>query len=46
MLSALAKRRNKDLGMDVDHTPDWNWIILSIATLEPDHEIFGKSYKP
>ena len=32
--------------MDKEHTPDRNWIILAIATLDPNHEIFGKSYKP
>jgi hypothetical protein len=46
MLGALAARRNKNLGMDKEHKPDRNWIILAIATLDPQHEIFGKSYKP
>ena len=46
MLSALALRRNKNLGIDKEHKPDRNWIILAIATLDPQHEIFGKSYKP
>ena len=46
MLVALALRRNKNLGMDKEHKPDRNWIIIAIATLDPQHEIFGKSYKP
>ena len=46
MLLDVAKKHNKNLGMDKDHKPDRNWIVLAIATLEPDHEIFGKSYKP
>lgn len=46
ILCTLAKQRNKNLGIDANHKPDRNWIILAIATLEPDHEIFGKSYKP
>ena len=32
--------------MDKDHKPDRNWIIIAIATLDPGHEIFAKSYKP
>jgi hypothetical protein len=27
MLSALALRRNKNLGIDKEHKPDRNWII-------------------
>ena len=46
ILATLAKQRNKNLGIDADHKPDRNWIILAIATLDPKHEIFGKSYKP
>ena len=46
ILLDLAMRRNKNLGMDADHKPDRNWIILAIATLDPHHEIFGKSYRP
>ncbi len=46
ILCILAKQRNKNLGIDADQKPDRNWIILAIATLDPKHEIFGKSYKP
>ena len=46
MLGTSAARRNQNLGMDKEHKPDRNWIILAIATLDPQHEIFGKSYKP
>ena len=46
ILSALAMRRNKNLGMDKEHKPDRNWLIIAIATLDAQHEIFGKSYKP
>ena len=46
MLGALALRRHKNLGIDKEHKPDRNWIIIAIATLDPQHEIFGKSYKP
>lgn len=46
MLVALAQQRNKNLGIDNEHKPDRNWMVLAIATLDPQHEIFGKSYKP
>jgi hypothetical protein len=35
ILATLAKQRNKNLGIDADHKPDRNWIILAIATLDP-----------
>ncbi len=46
ILCTLAKQRIKNLAIDANQKPDRNWIILAIATLEPDHEIVGKSCKP
>ena len=46
MLRAEAHPRRLLLGIDANHEPDADWIIIAIATLNPDHELFGKGYRP
>ncbi len=43
MLSALAMRHNRNLGIYKENNPDRNWIILAISNLDRQHEIFSKS---
>jgi hypothetical protein len=42
----LAKRNAFDNGITDNKEPDKAWLIVAIAHLKPDHEIFGKSYQP
>ena len=46
MLDAEAVAAELELGMDLDHMPDRAWMIIALATLNPDHEIFQKAYVP
>lgn len=40
MLEAEADAQEINLGMDFNHMPDRIWMIITLATLNPDHEIF------
>ena len=46
MLHEEATKAGLNIGMDQDHMPDRAWMIIALATLNKDHEIFGKSYLP
>ena len=46
MLQAEADAKNLLLGMDEDHMPDAQWMMRALATLNPNHAIFAKSYRP
>jgi hypothetical protein len=46
MLETEAAAQEVELGMDMDHVPDRAWMIIALATLNPEHEIFSKSYQP
>ena len=34
------------MALTKNHEPNADWIIIVITTLNLDHEIFGKSYRP
>ena len=42
----LAKEKRVDLGLDDSKMPNKAWMIIAISTLNPQHRIFEKSYKP
>ncbi len=44
MLLEEATKVELIIDMDEDHMPDGAWMIIALATLNKDHEIFGKSY--
>ena len=46
MLETEATKKGLTLGMDKSHMPDTRWMLMSLATLNPKHRIFDKSYQP
>ena len=44
MLEGEAQKQSLHLGMDKTHMPDLRWMMLALATLNPRHKIFDKSY--
>ena len=46
MVLDAAKLKNLNLGFDEDHLPDIKWLVIALATLNPNHNLFSKSYKP
>lgn len=45
-LMLLMAKLNKNPGIDDKHTPDKQWIIAVLATLNSKDEIFDKNYVP
>ena len=45
-LQEEATEKHKDLGLDIKKMPDKQWMLYSLATLNPEHQIFSKSYRP
>ena len=46
MIEDEATKQNVLLGIDGDHMPDRAWLIIALGTLNKDHPIFAKDYKP
>ena len=44
MLEIEAQQLGLKLGMNKTHMPDLRWMMLALATLNPKHRIFDKSY--
>ena len=44
----VVSSSGKNMGLDPDdkHVPDKNWMLVIIATLNPDHALFQKDYVP
>lgn len=47
-LNAIAQTRGLNSGIDPrrKNHPDQQWILLAISTLEPNEEIFNRTYVP
>ena len=46
LLQDVADSKGVDLGLDLVRPPDVQWMIIALATLNKNHPIFSKSYKP
>jgi hypothetical protein len=43
----LAKFKEvKNTGIDEKHYPDNDWLLVTLATLNPNHRYFAKDYVP
>ena len=45
-LSAIAAREGFQLGIDSASQVNTEWLLNTLSTLNPEHQIFSKSYRP
>ena len=45
-LQEVLKQQHKDAGIDDKHTPNKQWIVHVLSTLQPKNQIFDKNYVP
>ena len=45
-MEICAKKKFNVAWIDEKHTPDKDWLVNVLATLDPENEIFNKDYVP
>jgi hypothetical protein len=46
MIAAEAEKRGVKTGLTEQNLPEKSWLLLVLSTLNPEHRIFSKSYRP
>ena len=46
MIAAEEKRRGVQVGLTEQNLPERAWLLIVLSTLNPEHAIFKKSYRP